>query len=70
LGRFVRTGIFRDRPDLLWGIVSESPRQGITWKIPQDPNNIFMPYNRLKINIPARAKKKTEVRSLIVEALF
>jgi hypothetical protein len=29
-----------------------------------------MTYIRLKINIPARAKKKTEVRSLIVEALF
>jgi hypothetical protein len=29
-----------------------------------------MTYIRLKINIPARAKKKTEVRSLIVDALF
>ena len=29
-----------------------------------------MPYNRLKINIPARTKKKTEVRSLMVDALF
>jgi hypothetical protein len=29
-----------------------------------------MTYIRLKINIPARRKKKAEVRSLIVEALF
>jgi hypothetical protein len=29
-----------------------------------------MTYIKLKINIPARAKKKTEVRSLIVDALF
>jgi len=29
-----------------------------------------MTYIRLKINTTARAKKKTEVRSLIVEALF
>jgi hypothetical protein len=29
-----------------------------------------MTYIRLKINIPARVKKKIEVRSLIVEALF
>ena len=29
-----------------------------------------MTYIRLKINIPARAKKKAEVRSLIVDALF
>ena len=39
-------------------------------KILQDPNNIFMTYIRLKINIPAKTKKKMEVRSLIVDALF
>jgi hypothetical protein len=29
-----------------------------------------MTYIKLKINIPARAKKKKAVRSLMVEALF
>jgi hypothetical protein len=36
----------------------------------KNPNDIFMTHIRLKINIPARVKKKREVRSLIVEALF
>jgi hypothetical protein len=70
LGRFVSNRYFRDRPDLLRRIVFESPGVGKIRRVLKDPNSIFMTHIRLKINIPARAKKKTEVRSLIVDALF
>jgi hypothetical protein len=36
----------------------------------ENSNIVFMTHINIKINIPARAKKKAAVKSLMVDALF